>query len=272
MMQLATMGQREMFSYSTRLLKGGALVREMRLLLRLWDGTTSTERRIVEENLLSLPSRKRTKDAIQRSFVPRLVQSRPRDLWRTVAVLERAGWSREQLLPIHYYATACAEPVLWDFVVEMLAPAYCRGQLDVSANDAERFLERAPKERFPAGRWSEYATRRMAQGILSALRDFGVLAGAAKKRIAPIYLPTESFAVISAIRWHLGVRGEAALAEPAWQLFYLSEEAVERFFIEADQKKLLVYQAAGSVIRIDYPAASLEDYARSLAQGRDRLA
>ena len=40
-------------------------------------------------------------------------------------------------------------------------------------------------------------TRRVAQGLLAALRDFGVLQGAVKKRIAPAYLPVEAFAYVA---------------------------------------------------------------------------
>jgi hypothetical protein len=42
--------------------------------------------------------------------------------------------------------------------------------------------------------------------------------------------------------------------------------AVERFYLEAHQRKLLSYLAAGSVIRIEFPGVTLEDYARELAQ------
>jgi hypothetical protein len=41
---------------------------------------------------------------------------------------------------------------------------------------------------------------------------------------------------------------------------------VERFFIEAHQEHLLGYQAAGSVVRIDFPADTLTDYAHILLE------
>jgi len=47
---------------------------------------------------------------IIRTFMPRFVRSDPPDLWRPVSVLERAGWRRESLLPIHYYAAATPTP------------------------------------------------------------------------------------------------------------------------------------------------------------------
>lgn len=96
-----------------------------------------------------------------------------------------------------------------------------------------------------------------------------MLAGQAKKRLTPLYLPTESFAFIAAIRHALGVRSQAALTDPCWQLFYLGDLAVERFFIEAHQRKLLSYHAAGAIVRIDFGTADLEEYAHHIAQRAD---
>ena len=66
-----------------------------------------------------------------------------------------------------------------------------------------------------------------------------------------------------------GVRGLEVLGDPTWQLFYLSEAITEKLFVEAQQANLLKYQAAGSTIRVDYPAEDLEEYARTLAKGAD---
>ena len=60
--------------------------------------------------------------------------------------------------------------------------------------------------------------------------------------------------------------GDRLLHDPAWQVFFLSEQAVEHFFFEAHQEQLLEYHAAGRVIRIAFPAATLEEYAHALTR------
>jgi YD repeat-containing protein len=60
--------------------------------------------------------------------------------------------------------------------------------------------------------------------------------------------------------------GERLLDDPAWQLFFLFRQAVEHFFFEAHQQHLLEYHAAGSIIRITFPARTMEEYAYALAQ------
>jgi hypothetical protein len=238
----------------------------MRRLLLEWDDAPGCAGRLVTSNVVSGPSRSRTRAIIKAAFVPRFVQSEPPGLWKPVAALERAGWPQEALVPLHYYAAAAADRLIWDFVTEFLADRAARGQAEVRTADAESFIERAPAERFPSGRWSPSLTRRVAQGLLTTLRDFGVLAGAVKKRLTPLYLPTEAFAFIAMIRHELGVRGAAALADPVWKLFFLGETAVERFFVEAHQRKILQHHAAGSLARIEFPASTLHDYAHELAQ------
>jgi len=252
--------------YTTRLQKGGALIADMRQVLLQWDGAPGCAERIIRTNALSAPSRSRALDVVTRTFIPRFVQSNPPDLWRPVRLFEQAGWSQAALLPIHYYAAAVAEPLLWDFAVEVLAEKHAKGHQEVSVSDVLRFLDRSQDSRFPGRRWSKEVSIRVARGLLASLRDFGVLAGAVKKRLSPLYLPPETFAFIARLRYELGIRGHSALQDTCWRLFFLGETAVERFFLETHQRKLLTYLAAGTVIRIEFPGASLEDYARELTQ------
>ena len=112
--------------------------------------------------------------------------------------------------------------------------------------------------------WGAETIVRVAQGFMATLRDFGVLQGAAQKRIAPIYLPTPCFALIALWLQMRERSGDLVLNCDDWKLFFLPVEGVERFFIEAHQEHLLTYHAAGSVVRIEFPADSLTEYANAL--------
>jgi hypothetical protein len=101
---------------------------------------------------------------------------------------------------------------------------------------------------------------------MATLRDFGVLQGRVHKRLAPMYLPVEAFAYIAFFLHQGQPSGERLLNHPEWRLFFLSPQAVERFFVEAQQCHLLEYYAAGSVIRITFPAQSIEEYAHALVE------
>jgi hypothetical protein len=113
--------------------------------------------------------------------------------------------------------------------------------------------------------WSPSVTSRVARGVLAALRDFGLLEGASKKRIAPVYLPVESFAYIAFALHREGVGGPQLVQHRDWQLFLLSPPVVEQMFLEADRSGLLRFQAAGNIVRVDFPAASFGEMADVVA-------
>jgi hypothetical protein len=81
-----------------------------------------------------------------------------------------------------------------------------------------------------------------------------------------MYLPVEAFAYIAFYLHQKQPSGERLLGHPEWRLFFLSPQAVERFFIEAHQSRLLEYYAAGSIIRITFPTGSIEEYAHALVE------
>jgi hypothetical protein len=132
--------------------------------------------------------------------------------------------------------------------------------------EIESGLKNWVEEGKTSGRWGDYTISRVARGILSTLRDFGVLQGAVKKRIAPVYLPVEAFSYIAFYLKQHQPSGTKLLELPDWKLFFLTREGVERFFFDAHQRGLLEYHVAGSVTRLTFPVSNLEEYANVLTK------
>ena len=129
-----------------------------------------------------------------------------------------------------------------------------KGISDIEPDEVYRLLAEWVAEGKTTGEWNEDTTRRVAQGLLSTLRDFGVLQGAVRKRIAPAYLPVEAFAYIAFYLKQHQPSGAKLVEHPDWRLFFLPREGVERFLFEAHQHSLLEYHAAGTVTRLTFPA------------------
>jgi len=165
-----------------------------------------------------------------------------------------------------YFHTAQSNLLLHDSVTEILNKLWLQGRTQVDAELMYSELAQWVREGKMLGKWSESTTRRIASGILSTLRDFGVLKGTVKKVIAPIYLPVEAFAYVAFCLKNRQPSGERLLDDPEWQLFFLSRNNVEHLFMEAHQQRLLEYHSAGSIIRIDFPAETLEEYAHVIAR------
>ena len=185
---------------------------------------------------------------------------------RALVALVRRKFPAAALGGLLYFHSARADQLLHDAVTEILLPMHSRGLVDINAQDFQRSLAKWVEEGKTTGHWSEPTITRISQGLLSALRDFGVLQGAVHKKIAPGYLPIESFAYIVFYLKQHQPSGAKLIELPDWKLFFLRREGVERFLFEAHQRELLEYHVAGSVTRLTFPAETLEEYANVLAQ------
>jgi hypothetical protein len=252
--------------YSSKIIKAGALLADTKLLLAHWDLTTTVEanmRRIQQENLFGKASRSRIADVLA-IFKQRYLGD-PQVLSALVTLVQ-ADMPATILDPIFYFLTVRADPLLRDVVLEMLVPLAGRGQPEVQVTALERWLREQVAAGKTSGAWSAETTNRVAQGILATLRDFGVLQGQVKKQLASLYLPINSLAFIAFLLSRTQRSGDRLLHDQAWQVFFLSEQAVEHSFLEAHQEQLLEYHAAGRVIRISFPATTLEEYAHALTR------
>lgn len=257
---------RSSIRYTSKIIKAGALVGDTKTLLSHWDVNDSIEKnldRVQRENVFGKASRSRVKDILA-IFRQRYLAEEP--VTRALVTLVQGRFPRAALERLFYFHSARADRLLQDAVTEILAPMQARGLVDVSVIDFQRHLEKWMDEGKTHGHWSPITITRVAQELLAALRDFGVLQGVGHKKIAPVYLPIESFAYVM---FYLKLRqpsGAKLIGLTDWKLFFLSREGVERFLFEAHQRELLEYHVAGSVTRLTFPAETLEEYANVLAQ------
>lgn len=251
--------------YSSRIIKAGALLADTKTLLAHWDPRASGPEnldRIRRENLFGKASRSRVEDILaifRQRYLGEAAVTRA-----LIALVERR-FPAAALDRVLYYHAARSDRLLRDTVGDVLVPMMARGVAEIDVMDVRRRLSGWVVEGRTAGRWNEVTTLRVAQGLLSTLRDFGVLRGEVRKRIAPAYLPVEAFAYVAFYLKQHQPSGAGLIDSPDWTLFFLPREGVERFLFEAHQRGLLEYHAAGSVTRLSFPATDLEEYAHVLA-------
>lgn len=238
---------------------------DMRALVRHWQdvGINGQQYRVIAANLLGKQTRARAVDTLRRAFMPRFVTGRPPQAWKIVRALEDHNLPLDILRPVYYWITARSEPLLYDFVSTELLDRSKSQTRSVTTKDVSAWVS---SQLAQCGKhWSEAVTTKVAQGMLATLRDFGILEGTSKKRIAPAYLPVESFAYIAFALYYEGVSGPRLVQHRDWLLFLFSSSAVEHTFLEADRNGLLRFQAAGRIIRIDFPAISFTEMADVVA-------
>jgi hypothetical protein len=251
--------------YNSRLQKGGALLEDMRLLVRRWQnaGPNGQQTTVVAENVLGKNTRARAADTLRYAFLPRFVNGRPPQAWKIVRALEDRNLPVEVLRPVYYWITARNERLLYDFIhIELLQ----RSKHQIQTIKTDEVCNWIATQLIPRGKlWSHTVTTKVAQGVLATLRDFGILEGTVKKSIAPVYLPVESFAYIAFALQQEGASGLHLVQHQDWFLFLFSLPVVEHMYLEADRHGLLRFQAAGKIMRIDFPAHNFEEMADVVA-------
>lgn len=248
--------------YTTRLQKGGALLGDMRLLVRSWeDGPVDHQREQgILTNVLGKATRARAADVYRRTFLPRFVHGPMANAWRFVRPLEDNESPIAIIRPIYFWISAKAEPLLYDFCIEMLFELRQRGLHSVTTDETAGWIRR----RMPS--WTPTVGLKVARGLLAALRDFGILEGTTRKTISPNSIPTAAICYIGFLLHQLGARAGQILHHGDWRLFLLSADDLERQFLEAHQQGLLEFQAAGSTIRITFPTEDFIEYARLISK------
>jgi len=252
----------------TSLIKSSGLLADMRLLLAAWDENKTVEENFesaLRQNLFGKASRKRVADllyVIKRRYLPQDGSDRA---FRTFVSSSLPSEITDRVL---YYYTALAEPLIYDFVTDFLFERYLIYNQPITIQSALDFIQEAIRQEKTKGQWESENTReRVAQGLLATLRDFGVLEGVVRssdKRIAEPRLHILAFGYIAFHIKRCEPSGERLVNHPNWRLFLLGTRQVERLLTEADAEGLLTYQAAGSVIRIEFPTLDFEEYSHAL--------
>ena len=185
---------------TARIIKGGALLDESRLFVERWDPTKSEAENLAEfrtGNLLGKRSRARTEDAVA-ILRQRLVGPGP----QVIDALKQLTTEAEAFRDACYYEAARNDDLLAYVAGRVLAEMWGRGRTQVTVEDVDRALLADPPSA-TLRNWGEATRRRVIHGVLSSLRDFGVLEGQVNKRIANPHMSFGGFVyVLGRLREH----------------------------------------------------------------------
>ncbi len=255
--------------YSSKIIKASGLLADTKTFFAFWDENKTAEENLQEArraNIFGKASRSRVEDILT-IFRQRYCPADGSDL--ALRRLVRSRLPAEIVDRVLYYYAALADPLIYDFVTGYLCDLYRRGRHVLTVEDALKFLGRAIAARRTMTPWSDTTQKSVAKHLLATLRDFRLLRaarGSPRKTFAPIYLPVEASLYIAFDIHRIVASGELILRHPHWRLFLLDVDAVERLFVEAHQLGYLRYQAAGSIIRIEFPYRDLVALVDGLAE------
>lgn len=252
--------------YTSRLLKGGALLEDTRQVVDLWDPDKTPQdnfTQISNGNLLAKRSTSRLDDVLYGAIRRRYVEPGPH-VFRALKSLVTAP---QEFREACYYETSRADLLLAAFAQGPLWNWWQQGRTTVTVDDALGWLVKL-REYGDLPEWTLQVRNRVAQGLLSTLRDFGVLTGVARgtrKEIAPAYLSPLGFAYAAWREQEQGASSRALVGSRIWHRWLLDEAQVEERFNQAARLGVLRFSRAGSVVRVDWLKDSLEEVIRAAA-------
>lgn len=252
---------------NANLIKSGAALAESRTILRSWlpgEAPGALADRVVAENLLGKPSRSRTDDVVRMVLLRRYFPGKNEHPAAELARLSAAELPHRVLDLLLYYHAALAEHLLYLAATALLFPLHENGAIGINTGDVEAFLaELAQDERFAVHYTPEVRTR-TARGVLTALRDFGILEGKVIKRFAALRAPHEVIAYVAYVLNEEGLPPRRIVEHPDWRLFLLNPAKAESALLEAAQHGHFRYESIGSIRRFDWRYSSVTEYVDGL--------
>jgi hypothetical protein len=158
------------------------------------------------------------------------------------------------LLYIHYVRR---DRLTFDFVTEKLWPLWRTGTHDVRRDDVIDFLAESGSGQ-PA-RWRGSTRVKLAGNILSALRDFGLLAGVQRKKLQrPVVAPEVALHLCRLLDAE-GLRGRSLLEARDWHLFLWDIQDTSQALAQLAQRGELRFERSGRTVVLDVPRHPLAE-------------
>lgn len=245
--------------YTAKIIRVPALLNDTKIFLSSWDESLTIDdnfRKATEENIFGRPARSYVKQFLK-AFKERYIVGDERD--EALRSLIKRSLNDNVVNRILYYHTARADILLHDFVTDYLYRVYKNGNPYISTKEAQLYIKSLSSEGKTTSKWNDTVCNRVARNILTTLRDFLILDGNVKKKIAPVHLPVEVFVYVSFSISRYVTSGNKIIDHEDWRLFLIDPGTVEQLFLEAHQQGYLKYHAAGNVVRIEYPYKKIEE-------------
>lgn len=253
-----------MTQFTSNIMKVGALLDDTKVFVDVWDpglGDDENVKRIVDGNLLGLPSRSRAHDVMVRALRPRFIAPEAEIIQSLSALSTQSDTFRDAC----YYELTRVDDLVACFVEEQLNAWWDEGRVSIETQDARVWIDGLAAH----GRITDWSTNirdRVARGMMAALRDMGRLNGtrsSAKKEIARPGITVGGFAYVAFRLHQQGDSSRRILESQVWRRWLLDESRVDEFMHRLTSIGIVRYSVAGSTMRVDWHADSLEEVARA---------
>lgn len=250
-------------SYSTRLLRKGALVEESYRVFACWepeDPVAANLERIRKTN----PVGARNESWLREVTTTMSARFGIGDALAPLACLAKAQYPLERWKFCLLWHMGSTDGLFLRFMEEFLFPQHEEGIAAFETSAALPFVESVEREQLLGTPLSNYGRVRLARDLFRMAAAFSLVAGQPRRRFTHVAIPDD--AILYALH---SLQAEVpsvshALQSPRWRLFLLAPATVELELLNLHQHRRLRYEQAGSIRELSLPHPSLLDFVRSL--------
>jgi hypothetical protein len=247
---------------SSRIIKGGALLEDSQRFVELWDESRSADENLEDfriRNLLGKRSRSRAEDTIA-ILRQRFVEPGPEIVKALRPLIVHGAAFRDAC----YYEAARNDPLLAHVANNILYGLRDRGRAKITVDGIDRALVSDPPAPIVAT-WADQTRIRVVHGLMSALRDFGVLDGKVNKYVASPRISLGGFVYVLGRLRDGHSSSHEIVTSPIWRWWLLEDRQIRGYLLEADREGVIRFSDAGSIVRIDWSVDGLEEMIRAVA-------
>jgi hypothetical protein len=245
---------RESDAYRGRNTSMGALIEEAdRIFEALASGQSREEvkQRCFSGDVLrqrTEKSRRRIWASIQHRYFAHEVQ------WVIDDIIVAKRDDRKAFLDLLYLHYCLRDKLAFDVVTKLIWDAGISVRGVIVPHDVRHLLDDAATDQPLIARWSESTRAKLANSVLTALRDFGLLEGKARKQVAGRTISNHAAEHLVRLLVSEGQRGRSIITDPTWHLFLMSDRDVSgKLSILASENRLR-FEKTGSTVVLETPS------------------
>jgi hypothetical protein len=241
--------------YSTRNTSKGALLAEAAVAVTaVQSGLTARQARAAAlDGRLFLRRTRETRQRVWDLLLYRLLTPERAWVGQALADAVALGARSPEFVSLVYCLYAVRDRLAFDVVTRVLWARWGAAVRVVSRDDVLALLDQAAEAQPVVRTWTTRTRSGLAGGVLTALRDFGLLQGTQKKVVVRPVLPLTTAAFLLHLLTEEGVRGSAVLDDATWRLFLLTTDDVAHVLAQLAQARVIRFERVGRNVVLDTP-------------------
>jgi hypothetical protein len=165
-----------------------------------------------------------------------------------------------------YFHFCLADRLTFDVATDFLWTLQQQGREGINVTEVEAYICAGAATHPEVQSWSSRTLNKLASSILSALRDFGRLAGGVKKRLVQPPLADDLLVYVCKFLSAEGKTARGILGAPDFRLWDLTPQDVGARLAQLSQSGTLRFEWVGDIALLDLGEEPFDAYARRLGQ------